>query len=336
MKRRLVLFFAALTMVCAPAMVSAQYSEASGSSGLPGMSSLFGQSNGQTSMLFSSVISHQEGNYVTVGLRKYINSFTSRQFPDEPWVHHHINDPLSRLEYPWEQTFGVVKLGSIYRGIQINFEGAATLFTDSGLKEQDSDWEDPNNPGQKTTFSEANDFPRCWTFDASIGYSIPAFPSIQWLLGYRAQQFRFTMMDGEQRSIWSDHTDFLHGEGSHFSQYYKIYYFGGAIFSQLPYSMFAKLSGDVGSVIANNVDYHLRRNPPHFSYNATRGICWHLDIAIEFRFTDFAKLGLVGDFMSITSNGGHRLTYDVIDQSWDGAKVWSEQKYIELNGTLIF
>jgi hypothetical protein len=37
-------------------------------------------------------------------------------------------DPISRLEWPWEQTFDVVKLGHNYPGVQVNFEGAATLF----------------------------------------------------------------------------------------------------------------------------------------------------------------------------------------------------------------
>jgi hypothetical protein len=333
MMPRLVLLFATLAMACAPAMACAQYSGALGLSGLPNMSSFFG-GNGIPS---GSVISRQEGFNFTLGLRKYINSFTSRQFPDAPWSDNK-NDPLSRLEYPWEQTFGVVKLGTIYRGIQVNFEGAATLFTDSGLKEQDSDWEDPHTIGQKTKFSEANDFPRCWTFDANIGYAIPALPAIQWLLGYRIQQFRFNMMDGVQYSLIDPpHIDYLHGEGSAFSQHYKISYLGAAIYSSLPYNLFARLSGDVGNVIANNVDNHIRRDEGKmYSYNSTRGICWHVDLALEYRVKEFASIGLVGDFMSITTRGGHRRVDPGVDESWDGAVVWSEQKYIEVNGTLIF
>jgi hypothetical protein len=41
----------------------------------------------------------------------------------------------------------------------------------------------------------------------------------------------------------------------------------------------------------------------------------------------------VGDFMSITTKGGHHC---VTDESWDGARVWSEQKYFEVNASLIF
>ena len=92
-----------------------------------------------------------------------------------------------------------------------------------------------------------------------------------------------------------------------------------------------RVSGDVGYVTANNVDYHARRTPaPRVDYQTTRGTCWHLNVATEYRLKDFVSLALVGDFMSITTNGGHRLTQPGTDLSWDGAKVWSEQKYIEV------
>lgn len=290
----------------------------------------------QGSIPIVSIVPNQQGTYLALGLRKYINSFTSRQFPDAPWSDNK-NDPLSRLEYPWEQTFGVVKLGGNYYGIQVNFEGAATLFTASGLKEQDSDWEWPNVIGQKTKFSEANNFPRCWTFDANVGYAIPALPRIQWLLGYRIQQFRFNMMDGVQYSLTHPYVDYLHGEGSSFSQFYNISYIGAAIYSSLPCNISARLSGDVGNVIANNVDNHIRRDEGKlFSYNSTRGTCWHIDLALEYRVKEFASIGLVGDLMSITSRGGHRRVTPDLDESWNGAVVWSEQKYIELNASLFF
>ena len=40
-----------------------------------------------------------------VGLRKYFNSFTSWQFPNFQGP----QDPLSRLEYPWDQTFLAIR-----------------------------------------------------------------------------------------------------------------------------------------------------------------------------------------------------------------------------------
>jgi hypothetical protein len=108
-------------------------------------------------------------------------------------------DPISRLEWPWEQTFGVIKLGHNYPGVQINFEGAATLFKDSGLLAQDSDWTDAAQPSQETIFSDALATPRNWTIEPSVSFFDPFLPSIQWLIGYRAQQFRFTYTDMSQR-----------------------------------------------------------------------------------------------------------------------------------------
>lgn len=58
-----------------------------------------------------------------LGVRRYINSFTSYQFPDpqQPGL-----DPLSRLEWPWEQTFGTVELAVRKRYVRVKLDGAAT------------------------------------------------------------------------------------------------------------------------------------------------------------------------------------------------------------------
>ena len=334
---RLAVFVSVLSILLFPAPVPAQYFDSPGPYVSPGMSSVFGPGSDQTAALVPSGIPSRQAPYLTVGLRKYINSFTSKQFPDSP-SSDNKNDPLSRLEFPWEQTFGVIKLGGYYNGIQVNFEGASTLFTYSGLKEQDSDWFDWNNPGQKIVFSEAQDFPRCWTFDTSVGYTMPCFPIVQWVLGYRAQQFRFTNTDGMQHSIWPEYDwGVLPGEGTNFSQFYKIPYFGGALYSQLPYNFVLRLGGDVGMVTGNSVDYHVRRIPaPRLDYETTSGICWHLNLAVEYRLRTFASASMAGDLISISTRGGHRLTQPGTDQSWDGSRVWSEQKFVEINVSIFY
>jgi hypothetical protein len=158
MTRRFSLFVVSLAILWAPAVVAAQYSGAFGLSGLPSMSSFFGQGNSQTSMPFASVIPSHEGNYLKLGLRKYINSFTSKQFPSDPSSSDRF-DPESRLEFPWQQTLGVIKLSRVFYGMEVNFEGASTLFVSSEPMIQDSDWTDPTNPSQKTIFSvECRDF----------------------------------------------------------------------------------------------------------------------------------------------------------------------------------
>jgi hypothetical protein len=129
-----VLLFVALAMVYIPSMVCAQYSGALGLSGLPNTSSVFG-GNGIPS---DSGIPRQEGFYVTAGLRKYINSFTSKEFPSDPRNSDRF-DPESRLEFPWQQTLGVIKLGGYYYGVEVNFEGASTLFVSAEPMIQDGE-----------------------------------------------------------------------------------------------------------------------------------------------------------------------------------------------------
>lgn len=328
-----------LALVCAPEMACAQYSGILGLSGMPNLPSSLDQGVGQTSVPWNSSVQSQRPTYFTLGLRKYIASFTSYQFPDNPPFYLQGNNPQSRLEWPWDQTFGVVRLGSNSYGIQVNFEGAATLSPGSSLKAQDSDWDYPGNSGQKSAFSDADDYPRSWMFDTNIGYVISALPSVQWLLGYRAQQLRFTYTDMLQRSLGSGPfpTMFAPGEVIQFSQHYKIPYLGAALLAQLPYNFFVKLSGDYGTVTADNVDYHVLRTPaPRFTFESTSGVCWHANLLLQYWFKGFASLALVGDLMTITTYGGHHWTEPGWDQSWEGAKVWSEQKYVEINATLWF
>jgi len=66
-------------------------------------------------------LSQPEGNSylnLMVGLRKYFNSFTSWQFPNFQGP----QDPLSRLEYPWDQTFLAIRGTTTYAGLEVNME----------------------------------------------------------------------------------------------------------------------------------------------------------------------------------------------------------------------
>jgi hypothetical protein len=145
--------------------------------------------------------------------------------------------------------FWCYKIGHNYRGVQVNFEGAATLFKDSGLLAQDSDWTDAAHPSQKIIFSDALATPRNWTIDTSVGFFAPFLPSIQWLIGYRAQQFRFTYTDMSQRELGRKPI-YDSGEVIQFKQSYKIYYGSGALCAQF----------EPGSCGANNLamDFYLQ------------------------------------------------------------------------------
>ncbi len=294
--------------------------------------------------------------YMSLGLRRYINSFTSYEFviPEWPEI-----DPASRLEWPWEQTYGVIKAGFMYRGLQVNLEGASTLLTYSGLMAQDSDWEDPGQPNQMTTFSEAEAHPRGWTIDASVGFDLPVLANVRWILGYRAQQFRFTYTDMYQKELYHPERNGMdEGEAIQFTQDYRHYYGGTVTGAQLDMGnvssymmgtiLAVRLLGDVGYVTANNLDYHVLRLPgPRHTYEITNGISWRLNLATDLKVNNRFTVGLAGEFMRIRTQGSHRMTNPAgldgdgnyvpnTDESWQGARVWSEQKFIEFNASLNF
>ncbi len=268
----------------------------------------------------------QEGYYFSLGARKYINSFTSYQFPhpDTP-----VLDPLSRLEWPWEQTYGVARFGVSLGAVQVNIEGASTWIPFSGLKAQDSDWTDAGNPNQKTIFSEGKAKPRGWTLDVNFASSVPGVSNLQGVLGYRAQQFRFTYTDVWHRELYNPPPRFLPGAGIEFSEYYKHYYAGvvlsGALdlaalpnvswldtswLDRLPaQQIFFSVQADVAYVLANNIDYHILRTPaPRFTQERTVGSSWHINLGIQIPVRDSVFLGIEGDMMRIRTRGSHNLT----------------------------
>ncbi len=302
------------------------------------------------------------GFRAALGVRQYLNSFTSYQFPSPGTP---LN-PLSRLEWPWEQLYGVLKLGWGYRTYDLNFEGSTTLSALSRLRSQDSDWENDENPRQKTTFSSGQAKPRGWTFDVSTTVPLPGFYRLKGIAGYRAQQFNFTATGGAQWSIWDDEEGFvprygvdLPGPGIEFSQAYKHWYGGGVAagefdlssFSRyLPSSMLVRVQGDFGIVTGNNHDQHLRRTDflgrpqDRHTYETTSGHSWHLNLMTEFRVSDRLRLDIEADFMTVRTKGSHHWTAwsdafnDIFntDLSWNGAQAWSEQKYLAVTGKCFF
>jgi hypothetical protein len=289
---------------------------------------------------------------MSFGVRRYINSFTSYQFPDpqQPAL-----NPLSRLEWPWEQTFGTVGLMIRQPYLTVKLEGAATWSVYSNLKAQDSDWEDSNNPNQKTIFSDAQSKPRCWTFDASVSAPLPLYSAIRGVIGYRAQQFSFTYTDILQRNIFDSQTGqyipiaitFDPGAAIEFSQYYKHYYVGGAVsFMCDPGGIKPELSGfpvlvtiqaDCGYVTGKNEDYHLLRTPgPRYTWEYTTGNSGHVNLAAEMSMGSRFLLKVAGDYMRIRTDGRHELSEPGLMEKWGGAEVWSEQKYIEASAGFKF
>jgi hypothetical protein len=275
----------------------------------------------------------------SVGIRKYVNSFTSYQFPSPDSA---VLDPLSRLEWPWEQTYGVVKLAVISGGLEIACDVAASMSSATGQDAQDSDWEDPENSHQKTTFSDALSRPRGWMFNASLSYGFPGFPCLRGVAGTRGQQFRFTYTNILQRQIFDDKegygdypADFTPGASIEFSQAFRHYYAGGILVAGVDlaslfdrfsgYHVIVKLQGDYGIVTGNNEDYHILRTPgPRFTLENTRGTSWHLNATAELQVTGRVNIGLEGDFMRIHTTGNHQLFEPAVNESWGGGVVGAE------------
>jgi hypothetical protein len=308
------------------------------------------------------IIPCSEGFRVALGLRQYLNSFTSYQFPSPGTP----LDPLSRLEWPWEQLYGVAKVGFGYRTLDLNVEYAGTLSALSRLRSQDSDWEDESNPGQKTTFSSSQAKPRGWTFDVRTTMPVAGFYRLRGVAGFRAQQFNFTATGGAQWSVWDDSDGYvpeygvpLPGPGIQFSQAYKHWYGGwvaagdfdpSMLSSYLPSWMRVSVQGDFGYVTGKNHDEHLRRTDflgrpqDRHTYETTTGHSWHLNLSAAIRITGRIQVEVEGDFMTIKTRGSHHWTAwsdAVIDlfnsnMSWDGAAAWSEQKYISVNAKCVF
>ena len=277
-----------------------------------------------------------------VGLRKYFNSFTSWQLPASPGP----QNPISRLEYPWDQTFIAIRGSAEYNSLEVNMEWSGTINVISSPKAQDSDWLDARNPNQKTTFSEAEATPRCWTADFSCNMPVPGFPSMRGVIGYRLSQFKFTNTDGFQYGIYDDETDHygyytipLPGPFIEFSQYYKQIYGGGILQSPLDLAeilggwrfqpLQLRLQADASYVSGNSHDQHLLRNI--FGIIRSEGVGWHVNLSAGLNTGRF-RFDLEGDLRGIQTSGQIQTPTQYID----GAKAWSEQKYLGINGTIFF
>jgi hypothetical protein len=290
---------------------------------------------------------------IMVGLRKYFNSFTSWQLPanDGP------QDPLSRLEYPWDQTFLAIGASAAYYGLEAKMEWSGTLGVLSDLKAQDSDWEDPGNPNQKTTFSEAEAKPHCWIIDFSFNTQIPGLSFLSGVAGYRLSQFKFTNTDGYQYGIYNEETHryesyslALPGPFIEFSQYYKQLYFGCILKSSLDSGeisgafrfppVLLRLQADASYVTGDSHDQHLLRYA--FGIIRSSGVGWHVNLIAGLKTGRF-RFDLEGDIRGIHTRGeihnsqGDENVAGLIHNFYiDGARAWSEQKYFGVNGTISF
>jgi hypothetical protein len=293
-----------------------------------------------------------DGYFFSLGFRKYFGSFTSWQVPD---IDHPQINPISRLEYPWEQIVGVAKASYTCPLFELFLEGSSTALVWSGMKAQDSDWENPDSSGQKTTFSQGQARPRIWTFDASAAASVPQLPCLKGTVGFRVQQLRFTYTDAMQgtiaefdagdrfiRYLPAAQFQYLPGTVIEFGQYYRQLFLGGVLSSafnldtlSLPLSprfLYFRFQADVATVTGMGHDEHVLR-PGVGADLYTDGTGWHLNLITGLQF-GHARLDIEGDFKKIKTDG--EIVHRATARTSSGARVWSQQAYVGINGSLRF
>ena len=280
-----------------------------------------------------------------MGIKKFVNSYTSYQFPN-PFPPN--QDPLSRLEFPIDQWFLGGEYDYIARNWSLEFQSWMNLNEESRTMMQDSDWDNENQPFQKTVFSES----KCrlnsgWLFDLKLVLK-PEWSIFRTLLpigGLRYQSFSFTTHDGSQVGL-DGHSLDLPGDGINFDQTFYHGYLGmevntklntSGVFRSVP-SMDLKVSMDYGLATARNEDLHLLRSGRRITNENTSGHCWHAEATASFYARRNIKGLLNADFKRIITNGGHQLTNSVfnIDFSFDGAMVWSDQLSVTAATEFIF
>lgn len=285
------------------------------------------------------------GYFAGVGIRKYLNSFTSYQFPN-PYPPN--QDPLSRLEFPIDQWFAAVKTGYVASAWSAEIRGFVNVTGVSRAMMQDSDWTDNDNPSQKTVFSESHcKMNRGFVVDVKVEAAWRLNPEsrLRPVAGWRIQRFSFTTFDGVQFETGEQPLD-MPGEGIDFKQTFYHYYAGAVYRSSLDAGRYASFlpsvnlscALDYGLVTAGNEDLHLLRSGYRVTRERTRGHVWHGALKMAFLYTPSILIEVEGEFMRIVSHGSHLLTNPVqfLDISWDGTKVWSDQASISLSGQIAF
>ncbi|MGC8602307.1 MAG: omptin family outer membrane protease [Desulfomonilaceae bacterium] len=281
----------------------------------------------------------------TIGVKKFFNSYTSYQFPN-PFPPK--QNPLSRLEFPIDQWFfgGDYIYGAsswsaqLDTWVNINHEGRAKM--------QDSDWDQENQPTQKSVFSQSKcRLKRSWLVDLKIVIKpdVSFFKTLHPILGARYQTFSFITHDGYQGTLDGYDMD-LPGEGIQFDQTFYHYYLGGEIntvvntagmFRSLPTTDLV-LTVDYALVTAKNQDIHLLREGERITNENTNGHCWHAEATVLFPIRHNIKGEIDIDFKRIVTNGNHQLTNSFfnVDFSFNGSRVWSDQLSISALTEIVF
>jgi hypothetical protein len=274
-----------------------------------------------------AVYERVQGFYVNPGIKKFINSFASYEYPYAPGF-----VGKSRLEFPIDNWFGGIQFNYASNRLSFNAEIWWCLNEKIALKMQDSDWEDGIfSPDQKTAFSESsNRMPQSYLLDINADWEVSssAVASLRPVAGVRYQKFHFIAGDGFQWSLpgSSFPTEPLNGDVYDDSFTFLQFYLGAKSGLWLG-PLVVTLQADYGWLKADQEDRHLLRGLFRIADNG-RGYCWHLAAAVSHPVSNSISLRLEGDFKRLVTTVCPHSWWDtgVPEESWGGAKIWSDQQ----------
>jgi hypothetical protein len=188
--------------------------------------SFFGPNTGATFGPGSGCDTCGQGFWMGLGVRKYVDGFTSFQFPGRDFAI--ANSPgKARFEWPLDQWFGVIRLGYDRGPVGVVVDYMATCGSGSGTKAQQTYWD--VDDGTVALFGRGRVAPRANVFDLGFTYALPIpaksceEPSfgLAAIVGFRQQTYRYTLKDSNDNIPGSTINN--RGDDVEFGQYYTHY-----------------------------------------------------------------------------------------------------------------
>jgi len=284
---------------------------------------------------------------VGVKIRRLLDSHTSYEFgnPFPPY-----QAPLSRLEFPLDSWWGGLETRASYPRFSLGLEALRSLSSEADGRMSDSDWDDGENPGFRTIYSESYcriEPSYAIRADADLRVSdwvgLPSTIDLRPVIGFRWQHFRLVTHDGVQYAQGYPPQP-LPGDGIQFTQTYRQYFIG--LKTDLDLSEYVPLHRfnllmqvDWAYVQGENEDLHLLREGQRFTLENTRGQAWHGLLGLKAGLLENLTIGLELDFLWLSTTGSHRLLNKPLDMDFTfhhGVEVWSRQVGLSLALEYVF
>jgi outer membrane protease len=271
-----------------------------------------------------------------VGMQRYLMSHTSYEFgnPYEPF-----QKPLSRLEFPLNTWWLDFRLRRTCPRWSLGGRAGLSVARNIDGRMKDSDWDDPENTGIKTVYSESAlraEANYLFRTDVDVNISdwlgLPSSFEIRPLFAFEFQRLSLMAHDTIQWSITASPRA-LPGDGLHFRQDYYLYqiglkgsYDGFKIGKYIDIKLYGE--ADWGPALGYNEDHHLLREGDRFTYEKTSGSGLYFAAGLDIVMAKTITAGITIDYLWIRTTGVHRHSNIPLaeDLTWpDGVRVWSDQ-----------